>query len=389
MKRLIISILLTVQMAEAQEMTTILSNIEANNMQLKALRQQTDAEKTEAHTGITPQDPTVGVNYLWGSPKDMESNRLDLSLTQEFDFPTAYSYRRKMADGLANEAEISYLAQRREVLSEAVETCIELAYCQEMEKLLKGRMDTADKANNSTKKKYDNGEATIWEMNKTKIEACNIKKEYELNNIEIERLRSMLANLNGGTPIETSLTLDAEDLPQNFDEWYAIVSVNCPEIKLAIQQTETATANVKLQKAQRLPHMSIGYMSERTSETTLQGVAMEISIPLYEKKNTTRSARQKQLAAEAQQAAIEQRVKIELKSQYDKARELISIAQEVAVIGNTANVTAQLEKAIESGEIDILHYCEEMDSYYEFMVQVLSTKRDAAIAIAMVRLNEL
>lgn len=383
------TLLLTAQIATAQAIIPILTEIETNNLQLKAIRQQADAEKSEARTGTSPQDPTVEVNYLWGSPKAVENNRLDINVSQEFDFPTAYYYRKKMAEGLANEAELTYLANRREVLSEAIETYIELSYCHEVEILLKQRMETADKANQSTQKKYDNGEATIWEVNKTKIEARNIKKEYDLNKIEKERLTSVLTSLNGGTAIDANTHLEPLAMPLDFDQWYATVSANCPEIKLAIQSIDNAATNLKLRKAERLPHMSLGYISERTSETTLQGVSMGISIPLYEKRNTTRSAKQKQLAAEALHAATEQKVRINLKSQFDKAIEMSNIAQEMEELAQTANITSQLGKALESGEIDVLHYCEEMDSYYEFMVQVLSTKRDAALAVALIRLNEM
>ena len=82
----------------AQNLESVLSSVERNNTTLKVLRAEADAAKAEARTGLTPADPELELGYLWGTPKE-EGNRIDLGLTQSFDFPTVYRFRKLIADG--------------------------------------------------------------------------------------------------------------------------------------------------------------------------------------------------------------------------------------------------------------------------------------------------
>ncbi|KAA6308466.1 hypothetical protein EZS27_039873, partial [termite gut metagenome] len=67
---------------------TILASIEKNNITLKALREETEAQKLANKTGIFLANPEVEFNYLWGNP-NVTGNRTDVSIRQTFDIPTS------------------------------------------------------------------------------------------------------------------------------------------------------------------------------------------------------------------------------------------------------------------------------------------------------------
>ena len=111
----------------AQKIDDIIHSIEQNSPMIEARQNMADAEKKEAKTGIYLQNPEIEFHYLWGKPSDTEDNRLDLNVTQDFDFPSAYKRRRKMAEQSAQLSDIQFLQRRQAILHEAALICIELA----------------------------------------------------------------------------------------------------------------------------------------------------------------------------------------------------------------------------------------------------------------------
>lgn len=388
--RLIYSAFLAISITcNAQSIDNILNNVEANNATLKALREQTDAEKYEAHTGISLSDPNVGVNYLWGNPSDLESNRFDLSVSQEFDFPTVYQYRRKVADGIANMADMRYLIARREVLASTAETFIQIAYCKAMGKILNEQCTMTAMVLDGTKKRYTAGEATVMDFNRAKTAYLNAQKAKSLNDIETQKAIDDLTLMNGGKTIAIEdIKLVIRDVDTNFEQWYSAVANSNPELLIEMLNIEQADNNIKLQKAQNLPKFSLGYMSERTDETTLQGVSFEMSIPIFERKNSMRAAKAQKTAAEAQMAATTLKVKNELKALHAKAVTLASIASEKESLLSECNNTQQLTKAFESNQINIVDFSADMQEYFDMQIETLDTKKEAAMAIEALKIYE-
>ena len=74
---LIMALLASVSLVAQENIDSILFSIEENNSTLKALREETNAQKLGNKTGIYLSDPDVEFGYLWGNPgKISVSNRL-------------------------------------------------------------------------------------------------------------------------------------------------------------------------------------------------------------------------------------------------------------------------------------------------------------------------
>ena len=105
MKRAIIIFLIVILSSRLYSQSTmynILQDIEINSVTLQALQQQAEAQKLGNRSGIYLENPEVGFGYLWGSPAS-EGNRKDFSITQSFDFPTAYAHKSNIAEGRRSE----------------------------------------------------------------------------------------------------------------------------------------------------------------------------------------------------------------------------------------------------------------------------------------------
>ena len=114
--------------AGAQDVyTDVLKEVEEGSTMLRALHEQMMARQAGNHVGLTPSDPEVEFGYLWSRPA-AGGNRKDVSLTQQFDFPTAYVERSRLAGVQDQTHHLDFLQQRQQILLQAKQTCVELIY---------------------------------------------------------------------------------------------------------------------------------------------------------------------------------------------------------------------------------------------------------------------
>ena len=157
----IVTLLWTTSVLAQRSVEFVLKSIEASNTTLVALKQQVEVEKTGSRTGIYLTNPEVEFNYLWGSPGEI-GDRKDLNIMQSFDFPTAYHYKRLIADGKAMQAELQYAVQRKSLMQQARKVCIDLVYRNALKSELDRRLQHAQNIARAYKSKYDKGEANIF-----------------------------------------------------------------------------------------------------------------------------------------------------------------------------------------------------------------------------------
>ena len=128
------------QFCPAQEIDTVLANIERNNLELQALRQENEASALEikAENNIQ-QDLSVSYSpFFTNGVNGVASSEFVASMG--FDFPTQYAARKKWGDFRSEELRRLYLLQRRDILFEAKTLCLELIRLNAEKKLLDNRL---------------------------------------------------------------------------------------------------------------------------------------------------------------------------------------------------------------------------------------------------------
>ena len=163
------------QFCPAQEIDTVLANIERNNLELQALRQENEASALEikAENNIQ-QDLSVSYSpFFTNGVNGVASSEFVASMG--FDFPTQYAARKKWGDFRSEELRRLYLLQRRDILFEAKTLCLELIRLNAEKKLLDNRLENADELLSLVEKQFDEGGATVIEVNKVKMERMNVR----------------------------------------------------------------------------------------------------------------------------------------------------------------------------------------------------------------------
>ena len=103
----------------------ILQEISKNNPAIKSNAAYWSAQKAHYGTGLTPYDPQIEYDYLFGSPAGA-GNQKDFSVTQRLDFPTAYGRRKKLSVQQSSQADYQQQVFRQDILLEAKLIALEL-----------------------------------------------------------------------------------------------------------------------------------------------------------------------------------------------------------------------------------------------------------------------
>ncbi|HAN76400.1 MAG TPA: transporter [Bacteroidales bacterium] len=382
----IILILLSVSQIFSQNTEAVISQITQNNSTLKALAKSNAADSVGNRTDIYLQNPEVGFNYLYGNPSVI-GNRTDFSITQPFDFPTAYRYKKQVANLKNAQLKYTFQEQYKAIILQAKLTCIDLVYCNILINEYRKRFENAELIANSYKRKFDLGETNIMERNKAEINKLNSASELEKLQIEKTALLSELIGLNGNTPVTFDDTIFSENqISVDFETWYAEAEKRNPllnRLKLEVEGTEKQE---NLSLALSLPKFSAGYMSERSIGEDFQGITVGISVPLFENKNKLKYAQLKTEAAKNYEIANKLQFYNALKMLHSKAITLQKSVAEYERNLQTFNNSELLYKALEKGEINLITYISELSFQYESNRNLLDLKKE--LQKTMAELNQ-
>lgn len=374
--------LITFGILAQTETSRVLSEIEKNNTTLEAYRNLNEAQKMENQTGIYPENPEVEYHYLWGSPVAM-GKRQDVAVRQSFDFPTSYGLKKKIAGVQNEQADLNYRMKRSEVLFRAKTVCTELIYLNAMHRELEKREGDATEIFEAFEAKFENGETNIIEKNKARLNLLNAQKAIRENETQRNVLLAELKRLNGGVEIGfIQNDFAPAELPANFDAWFEKNREQNLLLQMTSRQIEMREKQVKLTKALNLPKFSTGYMSESVEGEAFKGIALGVTIPLWEHKNTVKVAGLQQKVAEEMAADAQVQSYNRLKSHYEKALQLQETLNDYTEVLESVNSTGLLKKALDAGEISLIDYLMELSLYYDTLDNILSIKNELHRALA-------
>ena len=208
--------------------TSILKEIESNNIELKALRANLEVQQIENTSANNLENPSVDGSYSWSNIAQMGQKKT-LSVTQPFDFPTVYAMRGRLMKMTNSNLELHYSAERLNVLLEAKKLCVEITYYNSLIQLYDQRLDAAKTIADNYNKKMEAGKANILEVNKAELNLASLQSEHDKAVAERQNLLAALAAMNGGKAIAiNNVGYEKVSLPTDFETWYKEVENKNP-----------------------------------------------------------------------------------------------------------------------------------------------------------------
>ena len=367
--------------AWAQTEDEILAEIENNNTTLKALSQEIEARRLGNRTGIFLPDPEAQFNYLWGDPS-LLGNRINIAVTQSFDFPSAYGHRRQISRARNDQLEVEYERNLKAILYRARLILTDIVYYNSLQLEYMRRIDHAEELAASFEARLEQGEAGLPDYNKAQLNLLNAEKEMELSVIEREMLLSELAALNGGKYVDvTKSEYRARTVPGDFSSWYSEAEQANPDLEWLAMETEISRRQESLSTALGLPRMHAGYMSETIGAEGFRGIAAGLTIPLWENRNRVSQAQANTLAMQEIETDNKLRFYYQLQAHFEKAVALQKSVEDYRQSLLRLDNTEMLKMALDLGEISLAEYILELTIYYGSIDRLLEAERDLRVSI--------
>ncbi len=355
----------------------VLGSVEKNNITLKALAAELEAEKLENSLSSSLPDPEIEFSYLWGSPLAI-GNRQDVSASQTFDYATLSGARRRAADGRNDLAQSNFRSERQTILLQAEKCCIDLVYYNALLAQMQTRVQNASDIASSLERKLSLGQANQLEYNNAVLSLSKLSGELTRLTIERDAVLLELRQLNGGEDVLFDVSeYESVMLPSDFEQWALEASDRSPALAYVRAQVKVGQEELTLRRSEAMPSLSVGYAGEFVVGQRYQGVSVGVSVPLWSAGRRVKQAQASLTAARARQNEAKSRFYHNLEMQYQKTAGLqkVALSYEESMAKVSDNV-ALLQKAMDRGAVSVLDYMLQMEFFYDTLEQSLNAQRD-------------
>jgi len=353
---------------------SLMNSVRANNKSLRAAKEQYQATIMEARTGITPPDPEVQMGYLFGKPDEI-GDRLDFSVTQQFDFPTTYVHKSRLKDTKSLQAGLKYAIARQEILLVARQLWIERIYLNIEEKIISQRLEDAEKMHQHYLRKLNAGEVGQLQFSQSNLLVVALISEYEQVLSGISNNQLSLDEICGGVGVSITETkfppssrINADTILQDYS--------NSPELQLYGLNLILREQEESLAVSNHLPKLSGGYYSESVLNQKFKGFQVGVSVPLWENANKVKYAKSEVLFAEADEARF---TSLQHKEVMQKLSQMESLKKQVEKLEEALGMVNDLELlkiALDMGEISLSEFIYTSDFYFRNVQTLHKFKRD-------------
>lgn len=346
--------------AVAHPIDSVLSAVENNNLTLKALSSDIKAQIHESKSANNLSETSVQYSPFYADGVSGVASS-ELVVSQDFDFPTLYAARSKASKMKNEELDKRFLLERRNILLDARQLCLDIIHINKRQTLLNKRMDIADNLLRLYEKRMENGDATILELNKVKMERMELNAEAEELQATLRSAQSQLTAINGNNPIRFAAT-DYPPMAPLPDDATLISQYLASDAEILVAEAETRNTqqNINISKQNWLPKLTVGYRRNTNLDEAVNGFLVGAAIPLFSNRHKTKEARamhESQLLkledTRNQNASAAQSMIAELRHTENAMK-----AYDVNLMETTLQL---LGKAVEVGQISSIDYFREAD----------------------------
>ena len=367
-----------------------------NNLTMKSGRIAIERAKDLQGTAFNIDKTGVSLNQDFTGG----GNGNNLTFSQSFDFPTAYTSRRGLLKAETNLERSNYNVTQNELVKEISGTYYQLLYEKENIKVLQVQDSIYSKFLFLANAKLKSGETgRLEQMNaerlysENKIELQNTEKSYQ--NIQI-LLQRWLNTDEIIEPAETQLPImEAKVLLAEFDP------EQTPLGEVYENKTKVSERNLSVTKQGYLPSFNAGYQTqmlikgwnpndvtrEKFREGNFMGVELGVSVPLFfwEQKSKTKAARRDVEMAKVQK----EEVMLTMRKNYDTYRNEYAKAKNAldyySLHGNkqAGEIIRISQISYEKGEIGYIEYIQNLKIAVEIHLQYANAINDYNQTIIM------
>lgn len=352
--------------APAQNFDTLLNKVVSNNTELMSSVAATHSELLSLKSENNLPDPEVELEYQWG--RHEVGDKFDVNVTQGFDWPGVYAARGK-ANKIASEA-MSYLNRSNYIDKrlEIKQTLIDIVNVKKNMAVVKGRLALMDTMIEMYTTGVNNGELTILDLRKLKIEKIRLNESMAALESEFALLKSTLEVQNGGKncdDIIASIDNYPDDVILPAEEYEKIIEENDPSVKYSSLMMQSQAQRVKAERLTRLPGFTLGYHHSWEDGDVFNGMIVGVTLPFFSTHNKVRAAKALSRSLEYDEMTVAIKKRATAKADREKALALYKQMSAYEAVLKNDNSVDLLGKSLDGGQISLLDYLGEMDYYMQ------------------------
>lgn len=369
-----IFIILSLSVHSQTSINYIFSQIEQNNAGLQYMQQATLAAKTGNKTINNLKNPSFSYSHKYHDEQ--------ISVSQSFDFPTAYYYRSQVNKLKGKQLDVLYEKYRQELLLTAKLTCLNIIFLNQQNEVLHTRHQNAIDLAALYQERVNEGKSDPLEKNKIDLERINTEANLKSVEASLMSARSQLQALNGGIPLEfdllaytdTTLDINLSEVQQAFLS---------SDYKLIAQHltTEINRKEITVTRTNSLPDIEIGIKKNILYDHT-PGYSVGLSLPLFENRNKLKVAKLNLTASKLQGENVARELESEcdqLVIQYNSLKESLIQFRRLFKTQNNLDI---INKYIHNENITMIDYFVELNSYYASLETLLELENQFQIVSA-------
>lgn len=347
--------------AGEEKLNLILQAVDNNNLQLRSMRGQVEAEILATKSQSNLPDPTISYTHKYADD-DAGEQESELAVTQGFEFPTAYATRHKFNRSQTQVYETAYAITRRDVLLQAKLHVLDLVGLNRQAALLNRLIVHADSIVLLCQRRLDAGDATILELNRAKLDRMSLQTELADNASRHRQALQTLTAMNANQPLTDVCT--EYPFTRSLPPYEVVCDEVLPakrELLQAEAQVQAARREVAVERSGWLPRLEVGYRRNTSPTREFNGFVVGGSIPLFSNRSKVKSARARSLSAELNQQSVALQTEADLQSLYNEAMQ-VGEAMSVYDLPLLNDMFLLLDKALHGGELPLSQYFEQMNN---------------------------
>ncbi len=340
----------------------IVTDLELNNPSLQSLKEENIAEISSIRIDGNLSSTEVEMEHVW-SGRGSGERKWSIGVAQEFDFPGVYYARSRELKARSEAMELKYKASLTDLVIQARDLLIDIAYCNRAIKLELAIVDEMKRVSEFLERSYDNGESTKLEVNRSRIElANNMIKLRELKDRRQEDLRQLESM---GCHVGNSEEIGYRIMPfRTLDEYRGKLENNMT-MSYYRQLKKAEILGGKTRIREMYPGFKVGYVHEYEDGTSFDGFSVGLSLPLFS--NRGKKALSKAMELKADWDEITARIELEsmIDVEYDRVRSSKELMDLLGPVFYGTNHAELLGKAYRGGQMSVVDYLREITYFRE------------------------
>lgn len=349
----------------------IVNAIVGSNGALQSQRQEAMAQKLDDADANTLSDPNVEFSRVWG--RHSVGNKLQLDISQEFEWPGVYSTRRKASEYGTSAAMQEVTGAELDMATEVRMLLNELVYVRQQIKATNDLLDNYSQLTKTVEKEMAAGELTAIDQRKIAIEGYKISNDMTDLRIREEQIEGALRGYSTAEPDLRGVTHYPLQELLAKSEYLSRVTED-PGVNALAMTARQEEYNARTAGMKRMPNITVGYQHQAEMGDRFNGFTAGINLPVFGGRHARRAALERKEAAELNREALIAKKTAEVDALYEELEHNRTLMTQYNTVFGDNKYPELLLKAYKGGQIGMHEYISEMQYYNEVTMAYLTTE---------------